>query len=59
MMDYLVRNQNLDLGVVDEKNRNLLFLATIYDQSKILDYFLEMVSCVEDSLWLFGCLFIK
>ncbi|XP_053131936.1 salivary gland specific protein SAGSIN1 isoform X1 [Hemicordylus capensis] len=48
VLDYLVRNQKLDLGVTDEKNRNLLFLATIYDQSKILDYFLEMALPVPD-----------
>ncbi|XP_060138663.1 uncharacterized protein LOC118092636 isoform X2 [Zootoca vivipara] len=42
VLDYLVRSQKLDLSVADEKNRNLIFLATIYDQSKILDYFIEM-----------------
>ncbi|XP_028561361.2 protein FAM220A isoform X1 [Podarcis muralis] len=44
VLDYLVRSQKLDLSVADEKNRNLIFLATIYDQSKILDYFLEMLA---------------
>nr|XP_020655199.1 receptor-interacting serine/threonine-protein kinase 4-like [Pogona vitticeps] len=48
VLDYLVRNQKLDLGVVDNKNRNLLFLATIYEQSKILDYFLEMAPPIPD-----------
>ncbi|XP_048349768.1 uncharacterized protein LOC125431141 isoform X2 [Sphaerodactylus townsendi] len=50
VLDYLVRNQQLDLGVVDEKNRNLLFLAAVYDQSKVLDYFLEMTS-LRNSGW--------
>ncbi|KAL7979217.1 hypothetical protein Chor_015241 [Crotalus horridus] len=49
VLDYLVRSQKLDLSIVDEKNRNLLFLATIYDQSKILEYFLEMVSCLQET----------
>ncbi|XP_067317291.1 uncharacterized protein SMIM10L3 isoform X1 [Anolis sagrei] len=48
VLDYLVRSQKLDPGVVDGKNRNLLFLATIYDQSKILDYFLEMAFPIPD-----------
>ncbi|KAF7243025.1 Small integral membrane protein 10-like protein 2A, partial [Varanus komodoensis] len=48
VLDYLFRNQKLDFGVVDEKNRNLLFLAIIYDQSKILDYFLELALPVPD-----------
>ncbi|XP_063170983.1 uncharacterized protein LOC134505270 isoform X1 [Candoia aspera] len=48
VLDYLVRSQKLDLSIVDEKNRNLLFLATIHDQSKILDYFLEMALPVPD-----------
>ncbi|XP_026543137.1 uncharacterized protein LOC113425272 [Notechis scutatus] len=48
VLDYLVRSQKLDLSIVDEKNRNLLFLATIYDQSKILEYFLEMALPVPD-----------
>ncbi|XP_067407047.1 protein FAM220A isoform X2 [Emydura macquarii macquarii] len=41
VLHYLIINQHLDLGAVDEKNRNLIFLATIYDQPKILDYFLD------------------
>ncbi|XP_042293950.1 uncharacterized protein LOC121914528 [Sceloporus undulatus] len=48
VLDYLVRSQKLDLGVVDEKNRNLLFLAAIYDQAKILDYFIEMAFPIPD-----------
>ncbi|XP_039346594.1 protein FAM220A isoform X6 [Mauremys reevesii] len=42
VLHYLIINQQLDLGAVDEKNRNLIFVATIYDQPKILDYFLDM-----------------
>ncbi|CAM5086834.1 unnamed protein product [Natator depressus] len=42
VLHYLIINQQLDLDAVDEKNRNLIFLATIYDQPKILDYFLDM-----------------
>nr|XP_025034302.1 protein FAM220A isoform X1 [Pelodiscus sinensis] len=42
VLHYIILNQKLDLGTVDEKNRNLIFLATIYDQPKILDYFLDM-----------------
>ncbi|XP_032658055.1 protein FAM220A isoform X2 [Chelonoidis abingdonii] len=42
VLHYLIINQQLDLGAVDEKNRNFIFLATIYDQPKILDYFLDM-----------------
>ncbi|XP_066496439.1 cytohesin-3 isoform X1 [Tiliqua scincoides] len=48
VLDYLVQSQELDLSVVDDKNRNLLFLATVYDQSKILDYFLDLGHPVPD-----------
>ncbi|XP_068941006.1 protein FAM220A isoform X1 [Petaurus breviceps papuanus] len=42
VLHYLIKSHQIDLYVVDENNRNMIFLSTIYNQPKILEYFLDM-----------------
>ncbi|XP_031797704.1 protein FAM220A isoform X1 [Sarcophilus harrisii] len=44
VLHYLIKSQQTDLYVVDENNRNMIFLSVIYNQPKILEYFLDMES---------------
>ncbi|XP_072453946.1 protein FAM220A isoform X2 [Notamacropus eugenii] len=42
VLHYLIKSHQIDLYVVDENNRNMIFLSIIYNQPKILEYFLDM-----------------
>ncbi|XP_069501727.1 salivary gland specific protein SAGSIN1 isoform X1 [Ambystoma mexicanum] len=43
VLNYLIKKQLLDPCILDESKRNLIFLAVIYGQPKILDYLYEKV----------------
>ncbi|XP_074063205.1 uncharacterized protein LOC141502386 isoform X2 [Macrotis lagotis] len=42
VLHYLIKSHQIDLYIVDDNNRNMIFLSIIYNQPKILEYFLNM-----------------
>uniref|UniRef100_A0A5F8G5L9 Family with sequence similarity 220 member A n=1 Tax=Monodelphis domestica TaxID=13616 RepID=A0A5F8G5L9_MONDO len=44
VLHYLIKGHQIDPYVVDENNRNMIFLSVIHNQPKILEYFLDMDS---------------